>query len=172
MFSLRELDPTRFPMPAWAEQLFDRLESNRSINPGGTEIDLSEIVRLIGNALEVDVCSLYRFEQASQELVLAATVGLNWQCVDELRMGLGEGLVGLAGEELVTVMTADAPQHPRFKYFPDAGEDPFHSLLATPIMRGEELRGVLVIQTIERRLFTPDECQLVSGTAGELSEFV
>ena len=38
-------------------------------------------------------------------------------------------------------MVADAFQHPRFKYFPEAGEDPYHSFLGVPLVEGGELAG-------------------------------
>ena len=41
------------------------------------------------------------------------------------------------------------PTHPRFKYFPEAGEDPYRSFLGVPIVERGLLQGVLVVQTIE-----------------------
>ena len=38
--------------------------------------------------------------------------------------------------------------HPRFKYFSDAGEDTYHSFLGVPLIDRGVLQGVLVVQTV------------------------
>ena len=40
-------------------------------------------------------------------------------------MKLHEGLTGLAAEQLRPIVVDDAPRHPRFKYFAEAGEEPY-----------------------------------------------
>ena len=91
----------------------------------------------------------------SGELVLGATVGLKPESIGRVRMRLDEGLTGLVAEQMTPVMVADAFQHPRFKYFPEAGEDPYHSFLGVPLVEGGALQGVLVVQTVEPRVFRP-----------------
>ena len=39
--------------------------------------------------------------------------------------------------------------HPRFKYFREAGEDAYQSFLGVPLIDRGVLQGVLVVQTIE-----------------------
>src|ERR1700722_3686337 len=95
-----------------------------SYDPGET---LTNIVRLIQGRFHTAVCSAYVLEPGTGELVLGATVGLKRDSVGRVRMRLDEGLTGLVGEQMAPVMVADAFQHPRFKYFPEAGEDPYQS---------------------------------------------
>ena len=83
----------------------------------------SNIVRLIQQRFETDVCSVYLIEPDRANLVLAATVGLRPESVGRVRMGLDEGLAGLVAEELRPIMVEDATKHPRFKYFREAGEE-------------------------------------------------
>jgi signal transduction protein with GAF and PtsI domain len=64
--------------------------------------------------------------------VLSATVGLQPSSVGKVRMRLNEGLGGLVAEQLRPQVIADAGTHPRFKYFPEAGEDRYHSFLGVP----------------------------------------
>ena len=62
-------------------------------------------------------------------------------------------------------MAIDALAHPRYKYFPETGEERYHSFLGVPIVdRGEPL-GVLVVQTSRRRRFTRDEVRLMKAVA-------
>ena len=117
---------------------------------------LANIVRLIQGRFHTAVCSVYLLEPERGELVLGATVGLKPESVGQVRMRLDEGLTGLVAEQMAPVMVADAFQHPRFKYFPEAGEDPYHSFLGVPLVEGGALQGVLVVQTVEPRTFSAE----------------
>src|SRR5437764_5318260 len=118
---------------------------------------LTNIVRLIQGRFHTAVCSVYLLEPERGELVLGATVGLKAESVGRVRMRLDEGLTGLAAEQMAPVMVKDAFEHPRFKYFPEAGEDPYHSFLGVPLIEGGQLEGVLVVQTVEPRIFSANE---------------
>ena len=87
-------------------------------------------------------------------------------------MRLNEGLVGLVAEQLRPQVIVDAGTHPRFKFFPEAGEDRYHSFLGVPMIDRGLLVGVLVVQTIERRLFSADEVRMVATAAAQLSPIV
>ena len=110
---------------------------------------LANVVHLIQRRFGTDVCSVYLLEPDRASLVLAATIGLRPESVGRVRMRLTEGLAGLVAEELRAQIVADAAMHPRFKYFPEAGEDPYHSFLGVPIIDRGLLQGVLVVQTLE-----------------------
>ena len=114
---------------------------------------LINLVALIARRFRVDVCSAYLLEPDRANLVLAATVGLNPQCVGTLRMGLNEGLTGLVAEQVRPVAVENAQNHPRFKYFREAGEETFKSFLGVPLIDRGVLQGVLVVQTKEPRIF-------------------
>jgi phosphotransferase system enzyme I (PtsP) len=133
---------------------------------------LDNIVRLIQSRFHTAVCSVYLLEHARGELVLAATVGLQPDAVGRVRMPLTEGLTGLTAQTMAPVMVADAFRHPRFKYFPEAGEDPYRSFLGVPLVEGGELQGVLVVQTKEMRTFGPSEVRMLVTMAGQLAALV
>ena len=96
---------------------------------GNAAETLSNVVQLIQRRFGTDVCSVYLLGTDRSNLVLAATVGLRPDSVGRIRMRLDEGLVGLVAEELRPLIVDDAPAHPRFKYFKEAGEDPYRSFL-------------------------------------------
>src|SRR5215467_5082900 len=108
---------------------------------------LMNVVALIASRFRSDVCSAYLLEPDRATLVLAATLGLRPQCIGSLRMGLDEGLAGLVAEEVRPVAVEQARNHPRFKYFREAGEDDFQSFLGVPLIERGVLQGVLVVQT-------------------------
>ncbi len=133
---------------------------------------LMNVVALIAKRFETDVCSVYLLEPDRANLVLAATVGLRRQCIGTLRMGIHEGLAGLVAEQVRPVAVERAKDHPRFKYFHEAGEDAYQSFVGVPLIDRGVLQGVLVVQTIEARAFREDEIQMLAKAAAEVAPVV
>ena len=152
----------------WTLEEISRLVSH-SGNPAET---LANIVQLIQRRFETDVCSVYLLEADRSTLVLAATVGLRPESVGRVRMRLTEGLAGLVGEQLSPLVVEDATRHPRFKYFSEAGEDPYHSFLGVPLIDRGLLQGVLVVQTAEPRTFGVDIVRMLTTAGGQLASIV
>jgi phosphotransferase system enzyme I (PtsP) len=142
---------------------------SHSHHPGET---LANIVHLIQGRFHTDVCSVYLLEPEEGQLVLGATIGLKAESVGRVRMRLDEGLTGLVAEKMGPVMVGDASTHPRFKYFPEAGEDPYHSFLGVPLVEGGTLQGVLVVQTLEPRTFSANETRMLVTVAAQLAPLV
>src|SRR5260370_29692262 len=97
---------------------------------------LANIVRLIQGRFHTAVCSVYLLEPERRELVLGATVGLKPESVGRVRMKVDEGLTGLVAEKMAPVNVANAFEHARFKYFPEAGQDAYRSFLDVPHVEG------------------------------------
>ena len=114
---------------------------------------LMNVVALIARRFGADVCSAYLLEPDRANLVLAATLGLRQESIGKLRMAVSEGLTGLVAEQVRPVAVEHARNHPRFKYFSELGEDPYQSFLGVPLIDRGVLQGVLVIQTVEPRIF-------------------
>jgi starch phosphorylase len=133
---------------------------------------LMNIVALIADRFQTDVCSAYLLEPDRVTLVLAATVGLRPQCIGTLRMSLHEGLTGLVAEEVRPVAVEQARNHPRFKYFREAGEDDYNSFLGVPLIDRGVLQGVLIVQTKEARVFHDDEIRMLVKAAGQVAPVV
>jgi glycogen phosphorylase len=152
----------------WTLEEIGRLVSN-SGNPAET---LNNLVHLIKRRFDTDVCSVYLLEPDRVSLVLAATIGLRPEGVGRVRMRLTEGLAGLVAEQLRPQVLADATTHPRFKYFHEAGEDPYRSFLGVPILDRGLLVGVLVVQTIERRTFSQDDVRMLVMAGTQLAPIV
>lgn len=131
------------------------------------ENPLAHIVTMVRQQMNVEVCSLYLLQE--KELVLVATDGLDPSSVGKVRMGVHEGLTGLAIEKLQAVVVNEASRHPRFKYFPETGEEQFHSFAAAPLLHREEVMGVLTIQTALQREFDPREVELLKLIAFQLA---
>ena len=114
-----------FPSTYEGSLLWTLEEIGRLISESGDASEtLTNIVHLIQHRFETDVCSVYLLEPDRANLVLAATIGLRPESIGRVRMRLSEGLAGLVAEQMRPQVFADATTHPRFKYFPEAGEDP------------------------------------------------
>ena len=133
---------------------------------------LMNVVALIARRFQSDVCSAYLLEPDRANLVLAASLGLRKECIGTLRLALHEGLAGLVAEQVEPVAVEHAGRHPRFKFFTEAGEDRYQSFLGVPLIDRGVLQGVLVVQTIESRVFTADEIRMLMEAAKQVAPVV
>jgi starch phosphorylase len=146
--------------------------ANLAAEEGQPAETLMNVVALIAKRFGTDVCSAYLLEPDRANLVLAATVGLRRECIGSLRMAIHEGLAGLVAEQVRPVAAEKAQSHPRFKYFSEAGEDPYRSFLGVPLIDRGVLQGVLVVQTKEARAFREDEIQMLAEAAAQVAPVV
>jgi glycogen phosphorylase len=133
---------------------------------------LNNVVALIAGRFKTEVCSVYLLEPDRANLVLAATLGLQPKCVGTLRMALTEGLVGMVAEQVRPFTVAQGKKHPRFKYFREAGEDAYQGFLGVPLIDRGVLQGVLILQTIEARIFREDEIRMLLEAAAQVAPVV
>jgi starch phosphorylase len=146
--------------------------SNLAAEGGKAADTLTNLVGLIAKRFRTDVCSAYLLEPDRSNVVLAATVGLHPSSIGTLRMPLHEGLTGLVAEQVKPVAVDDARNHPRFKYFSEAGEDEYHSFLGVPLIDRGILQGVLVVQTREPRKYSEEEIRTLAEAANEVAPVV
>jgi starch phosphorylase len=148
-------------------------EISRLVSESGSPSEtLTNIVLLIRKRFQTDVCSVYLLEPDRTTLVLAATIGLRSESVGHVRMRVSEGLAGLVAEQLQPVVVADATSHPRFKFFPEAGEESYRSFLGVPILDRGVLQGVLVVQTAASRAFSADDVRMLVMAGAQLAPIV
>jgi phosphotransferase system enzyme I (PtsP) len=63
----------------------------------------------------------------------------------------------------------DAMSHPRYKFFPETGEERYHSFLGVPVLERGTPLGVLVVQTLRRRKFSATEVRLLRAIAAQVA---
>lgn len=107
-------------------------------------------------ALCTECCTIYLANEEMQRLELMATQGLTFEG-DSIHINFNEGLVGLVKRSAEPLNLAEASTHPDFKFFPQLGEQVYHSFLGTPIIHRKQVLGVLVIQQKTPRLFSEME---------------
>ena len=131
---------------------------------------LNQVVEIIGEGLDSEVCSIYLLREGQLELF--ATKGLAQEAVHVTRMAIGEGLVGTIAGNVETLNLAEATAHPDFSYRPETGEDKFHSFAGVPIVRRERSVGVLCVQHVDPRRYEEVEIEALQTVAMVLSELI
>jgi phosphotransferase system enzyme I (PtsP) len=131
---------------------------------------LNQVVEIIGEALDSEVCSIYLLREGVLELF--ATRGLASESVHVTKLALGEGLVGTIAANGEALNLDEAASHPDFAYKPETGEDRFHSFAGVPIIRRERSVGVLAVQHADPRKYDDIEIEALQTVAMVLSELI
>lgn len=107
---------------------------------------LDEAPERIATIFEADVCSLYLVEGDGHELVMRGNVGFPNIAIGQVRLAIGEGMVGEAVEYLRPVTSEKAGAHRSYRHFDDLGEERFPIFLVVPIRGKAGPLGALVVQ--------------------------
>jgi GAF domain-containing protein len=173
----------------WETHLLNRVAEldglHRIISAANSTLDLDSslqtVVETVAQVVGVEVCSVYIYDKHRDELVLRAMRGLNQASVGQVVTHLGEGVTGWSARVGRPVVVRDVWDDARFTVEPQLGEEPFHSMLAVPIVlfsaerfqfSADKLQGVINIQTKGPRDFTQEEINFVEVAAGELAFFI
>jgi phosphotransferase system enzyme I (PtsP) len=135
------------------------------------QMRLDQLVRVIASEFLSEVCSIYLL-RAGDVLELFASEGLNADAVHNTRLQIGEGLVGEIARTAEPLNLTHAEKHPKFAYRPETGEEKFHGFVGVPVLRSEQVAGVLVVQSHEERSYTADQIELLQTVAMVLAELV
>src|SRR3954453_14083248 len=138
---------------------------------GSAQERLDRIVRVVAAEMVAEVCSAYVM-RAGEVLELFATEGLRPEAVHRTRLRVGEGLVGVIAATARSLALADAQAHPDFAYRPETGEEVYHSLMGVPVLRGERVLGVLVVQNRTPRQYSEDDVETLQTIAMIVAELV
>ena len=131
---------------------------------------LDQVVEIIGESLDSEVCSIYLLREGMLELF--ATRGLEQSAVHVTRLAIGEGLIGTIAQHIETLNLAEAAAHPDFPYRPETGEDKFHSFAGVPIVHRERAVGSLCVQHADPRRYEDVEIEALQTVAMVLSELI
>ncbi len=131
---------------------------------------LNQIVEVIGENLNSEVCSIYLLREGMLELF--ATRGLNQAAVHDVIQQIGLFPHRTIAQNIDTLNLAEATAHPDFSYRPETGEEKFHSFAGVPIVRRERAVGVLAVQHADPRRYEEVEIEALQTVAMVLSELI
>ena len=132
----------------------------------GTVIDRAKA------AARADVCSLYLTDRDGSGLTLAATNGLDQEAVGVARLEMGQGITGMAAQSQTTVTSPDVNHDERFAWIRGVDQARYTSMCSVPLIWDQEVIGVLNVQTVEPRDFTPADVGFLETLAGLLAGLV
>lgn len=130
---------------------------------------LDDIPARVAAVFDSVVCSVYLRE--GNDLVMRGNVGFGHEALGEVRLAVGEGLVGTAVELMRPVSTDAAASHARARVFPGLGEERYPALLAVPVPGPSGPAGALVVQR-QAPGYTPSEVELLVALAGAVAPVV
>jgi phosphotransferase system, enzyme I, PtsP len=107
---------------------------------------LEGVVQKIKSSLHFDVVSIYLYDPNKDVLVLRACQGLKWNTSNPITMKPDEGLTGFVFQTRRSLSVLPASKHPRYRFFPESGEQEYESYIGVPILLENKCLGVLVGQ--------------------------
>jgi len=133
---------------------------------------ISNIVNLVAQRAQSDVCSLYFLESDQQTLTLRATYGLDQAAIGQVSLKIGEGLTGKVAKEQQILAIEEPQNHPDYRFFAATGEEHFHTFVGIPLFDHSQTIGVMVIQTRETHIFSEDELATLTTIAFQVASIV
>ena len=144
------------------------LEAGRAVNQS---LDVEETIRLIltqaREVLGVESCGLMTLDAVTGELSSVASLDLDPANVARIRIRVGEGITGMAVKERRPVQSADMSQDPRARYPHLHTPGALRSMLATPLIVGDQAIGALTVLRRDVHRFTPEEESLAAAFADQ-----
>ncbi len=133
---------------------------------------LAVIIRQVKKAVRVDACAVYLTDVERDDFVLAAAEGLIPDSIGSVRVGLGEGLVGLVAERKELIVQTDAGAHPSCRLSTDAPHGRDGSFLGTPLIHYRKLLGVLTAWKPAHQPYARDEVTFFLSLGAQLAKAV
>jgi signal transduction protein with GAF and PtsI domain len=133
------------------------------------EAVLSHIVDIVTDVTKGDACLLYLLSDSREELILRASKNPHPKLIGRITIGLGEGITGwVARERTRVVISGNASDDPRFKFFHNLPQDRYQAFVSVPIMAKKEVVGVINVQHKRLRRYRPDELALLTTIANQV----
>ncbi len=132
---------------------------------------LNLLVKETCAAMQTDCCTVYLANDDKRRLELMATQGLKLKG-KSVYIKYNEALVGLVRRSAEPLNLAEVSKHPDYKFFPELGEQVYHSFLGTPLIHRRKVLGVLVIQQKSSRLFSETEESFLITLAAQVAVII
>ncbi len=127
---------------------------------------LATLMEVVGRQLNVNSVALWTIE-ADGMLLPSAMVGIEQDMVQAMRVPIGDGLTGYVAASGQPLVVVDVEGHGGSIYPSFNRENQLVSFLGVPVIYHERTVGVLTAMTKQRREFSSDEVQLLSGMADQ-----
>lgn len=154
------------------QMLYDINKLNNLFEESSIEQFLQKTVNMVAEHMMATVCSIYIYNELDGKLTLKATKGLNQNSVNTLSIELGEGLAGTSLMECRIICEERGRNNPKFKYYPETGEQDTDSFLIAPIIRGIYRIGVLMVQRDGENHFNEHDITAINAATSQLGSML
>ena len=121
------------------------------------ETVLKQIVEVVVEVTKADACLLYLISENKDELILRASKNPHPRLIGRISIGLGEGITGwVAKEKVPVVVSRNASDDARFKFFHRLPEDRYQAFVSIPIISKGEIIGVINVQHKRSKRYTEE----------------
>lgn len=138
--------------------------------------DLQEMLHIMVNrvaeCIQTEASGVYLVDKQNQRYILAAARGFKPNIEGKISLNFSQGLVGLVAEREEPINIEDAPNHPQYHFFPEMGEDIYHSFLGVPIIYQRALVGIIIVQQREKRKFKEQEVAFLVTITAQLGSSI
>jgi K+-sensing histidine kinase KdpD len=151
-----------------AEAAAERLRKVQEVTEaalGALTLDdlLDELLERVRAALEADTAAVLLLDEEAKELVARAAKGIEEGVEGGVRIPVGQGFAGNVAATRRSVAIKDVEDADVLN--PILQEKGIKSLLGTPLISSGRVLGVLHVGTLGKRIFTPDETELLEIVA-------
>jgi signal transduction histidine kinase len=151
-----------------AEATADRLRKVQEVTEaalGGLTLDdlLDELLNRVRAALAADTAAILLLDEQTDELVAQAAKGIEEEAERGVRIPVGEGFAGRVAASREPVAIGDVDRENVTN--PILREKGIKSLLGAPLISRGRVLGVLHVGTLEPRVFTDDDVELLEIVA-------
>jgi signal transduction protein with GAF and PtsI domain len=130
---------------------------------------LKQIVEVVVEVTKADACLLYLISENKDELILRASKNPHPRLIGRISIGLGEGITGwVAREKVPVVVTRNACDDARFKFFNRLPEDRYQAFVSVPIISKGEIIGVINVQHKRSKRYTEEALALLLTIANQV----
>ncbi len=151
-----------------ARQTQALLEAGRAVNQS---LEVGETIHVIlqqaREVLGVASCSLFTLDQQRGELAPVASLDMDEATRARIRIRVGEGITGAAVEERRPVQSPDLFSDPRVRFRQAPAASALRSMLAVPLLVGDQVIGAITALRQDVHRFTPEEEALLSAFADQ-----
>lgn len=133
---------------------------------------LQNITAKLARRLNVDVCTIYIFDQEAGELVLAAAKGFPDSAIGNIRLAPGKGITGVTFTKGKLFKTNLPQDNEHFINFPELGEERLQSILSAPIKVAGQVVGVLNLETERDEQFPREVVNLIQTLSPQLGNVI
>ncbi len=146
---------------------------NRVARQATATLNLNEILDTAALAIRQSFAyfnvALFLVDEATREMVLHSIAGGHVMVLRRgYRQTIGEGIAGWVAETGRVLLANDIAQEPRYRPLLPTVK-PMGSELAVPIVRGDEVIGVLDVQDLERGAFDQEDVRAMETLADQLA---